>query len=231
MSKQVLGADNVMAITGNSFTIPAKEIDFCKKKAMELGVKHIIVKTKEYIEESYIKNDHLRCYFCKISLFKTIRSYIPNEYKMVVGTNAEDAVNSKDRPGMLAEKEFGVLAPLKEALFYKADIRMASKLFKLDTWDKPQMACLASRIPSGNIITEEKIKMVDYAEGLLRKNGFTDVRVRHYGRLAKIEVPFENINSLINCVLLPEIIKGIKEMGFKSVALDLEGMNHSGFNL
>ena len=231
MAKKVLGEDNIMAITGNSFTMPLREIEFCKKKAMEWGIKHLVVKTQEYLDESYVKNGYQRCYFCKISLFKTIRSYVPNEYGIVVGTNADDAAHSQDRPGMMAEREFDVAAPLKEILFFKNDIRAASKYFKLDTWDKPQMACLASRIPFGSVVTEEKIRMVSMAEDVLREKGFIDVRVRHYGKLAKIEVPAKSVSDILNCGFLSELIKKIKEIGFKSVALDLEGMNHSGLNL
>ncbi|RZD18075.1 MAG: ATP-dependent sacrificial sulfur transferase LarE [Candidatus Acididesulfobacter diazotrophicus] len=231
IAEKTLGAENVMAITGNSFTIPGREIEFCKKKTAEFGIKHIIVKTKEYLDESYLKNDYLRCYFCKIALFKTIRPYISDGYKLSVGTNAEDEANFKDRPGMKAEKEFNVLSPLKEAGFFKNDIRNASKFFGLDTWDKPQMACLASRIPFGNIVTEEKIKMVERAEDLLKQNGFGEVRVRHYGKLAKIEVPAEQINNLMQYKSLSDIILKIKEIGFKTVAVDIEGMNHSGLNL
>ena len=228
---KTLGTENVLAITGNSFTIPGREVEFCKKKAFELGVKHIIVKTKEYLDESYLKNDYLRCYFCKIALFKTIRPYIPEDYKLSVGTNAEDEANFKDRPGMKAEKEFNVISPLKEAGFFKNDIRNASKFFELDTWDKPQMACLASRIPFGSIVTEEKIKMVERAEDVLTQNGFNEVRVRYYGKLAKIEVPAAQINNLMQYESLSDIISKIKGIGFKTVAVDIEGINHSGLNL
>lgn len=223
MSKKVLGNKNVIAITGNSFAIPKKELSFCKERARELEIKHIVVRTSEFIEESYIKNDRMRCYFCKISLFKTIIPYIPKAYGVAVGTNAEDASRINDRLDILAEKEFDILSPLKEASFYKPDIRQASKFFGIDIWDKPQMTCLATRIPFGNIITQDKIKMIAGAEEILAENGFKEAKVRHYGKLAKIEVAKEQVALLVNSYSIGKIIKEIKGVGFRYVAIDMEG--------
>ena len=223
MSKKVLGNKNVIAVTGNSFAIPEKELSFCKERAKELEIKHIVVRTSEFLEESYIKNDRMRCYFCKISLFKTITAYIPKTYGAAVGTNADDALRVNDRPDMLAEKEFDILSPLKEAYFCKSDIRQASKFFGIDIWDKPQTTCLATRIPFGNIITHDKIKMIAASEEILAENGFKEAKVRHYGKLAKIELPKEHAALLVNSGSIGSLIKDIKDTGFKYVAIDLEG--------
>jgi len=182
------------------------------------------VRTSEFLEESYIKNDRTRCYFCKISLFKTIRSYIPRAYEIAVGTNAEDVLESNHhRIDILAEKEFDVLSPLASSSFNKADIREASKFFDIDIWDKPQMACLATRIPLGSIITQDKIKMIASAEDILDSNGFKGAKVYHYGKLAKIDIPKESVVSLVSLDSIDNLVKDIKSVGFKYVAIDLDG--------
>lgn len=230
MSKNVLGNENVIAITGNSFVIPEKELTFCKERAEEFKVKHIAVRTSEFLEESYIKNDRTRCYFCKISLFKTIKSYIPKAYSIAVGTNADDVLEiNSHRIDILAEKEFDILSPLVSASFSKKDIRESSKFFGIDIWDKPQMTCLATRIPFGNIITQDKIKMIAGAEYILESNGFKGAKVYHYGKLAKIDVPKEYVVSLVNLDSIDSLVKDIKGVGFKYVAIDLEGCRTESF--
>ncbi len=228
MSKKVLGNKNVIAITGNSFAIPERELNFCKERAKELEIQHIVVRTSEFLEESYIRNDRMRCYFCKISLFKMIMSYIPKTYGVAVGTNADDALMVNDRPDILAEKEFEILSPLRETSFYKSDIRQASKFFGIDIWDKPQTTCLATRIPFGNIITQDKIKMIAGAEDILAENGFKGAKVRHYGELAKIEVHREHVALLFNLGSIDKLVKEIKSIGFRYVAIDLEGYRTEG---
>lgn len=233
MSKKVIGGTNVIAITGNSFAVHERELNFCKEKAKELEIKHIVVRTPEFLEESYIKNDRMRCYFCKIFMFKTMISYIPNTYKAAVGTNAEDALKENDRLDILAEKEFNILSPLKDAGFYKSDIRLASKNFGIDIWDKPQMACLSTRIPSGSTITQDKIKMIAAAEDILASKGLREAKVRHYGSLAKIEIPKEHMPLLAKIYFSDNstyysLLKELKDVGFKHIAIDLEGYRTSG---
>ncbi|MCL4542359.1 MAG: ATP-dependent sacrificial sulfur transferase LarE [Deltaproteobacteria bacterium] len=223
MSKKVLGNKNVIAITGNSFAMPEKELSFCKERARELEIQHIVVRTSEFLEESYIKNDRMRCYFCKISLFKTIMPYIPKTYSIAVGTNADDVSTANDRPDIIAEREFGVLSPLQEASFCKSDIRRVSEFFGIDIWDKPQTTCLAVRIPFGSTITQDKIKMIAGAEEILAKNGFKEAKVRHYGKLAKIDVPKEHVASLFELGSIGNLVKEIKGIGFRYVAIDPQG--------
>ncbi|MEG0707933.1 MAG: ATP-dependent sacrificial sulfur transferase LarE [Cellulosilyticaceae bacterium] len=225
--KKVLG-DKVIAITVSSSMCPQREqreaFDFAKR----IGVKHIVIPANEYEVPEFAENGKERCYFCKKGIFTKIKE-IALEHGMEYvadGSNLDD--EGDYRPGMRAIKELGVVSPLKIAGMTKQDIRELSKVNDLVTWDKPAMACLASRVPYGNEITVDKLDKIERAEEYLMTNGFRHLRVRYYDDLAKIEVPKEEILRVIEQA--DEIVDVFKEIGFISVAVDLKGYRMGSMN-
>ena len=188
---------NILAITIVSSMNPKREIkesvEFCK----EIGVKHILIDADEYSIPEFVANDKERCYFCKKEIFTKIKEKAKNEGFDIVadGSNIDD--NSDYRPGMKALKELGIVSPLKEANLSKNEIRKICKEINLSVWNKPSMACLASRIPYGTAISRDKLEKVELAEEILLNKGFKQFRVRYYDNLAKIEVLKKDINKII----------------------------------
>ena len=222
--------DNLIAVTADSASFPKTELESAKKIATLLNVKHIVIKTNEMHDKKFVINDNNRCYHCKNELFKLI-SELANKinYKNILdGSNYED-INDY-RPGMTAAKEWNVLSPLKETGFKKNDVRILSKEFGLPTWNKPSFACLASRIPYGTKITEELLEKIDRAESVIRSEGFNQVRVRHHGSIARIELAIENFNKILNHNVKNNIINQLKELGYLYVTLDLEGYKTGSIN-
>lgn len=219
-AKKILGKENVVAFTGNSFSVYKKNLEFCGTWTKKLNVKHISAKTNEFMEESYIVNDRMRCYFCKILLFKTMSSYIPKSYIILTGSDAENILDG-DRPELFAEKEFNVHSPLRELYFSKEDLSRAAGLYDINIDGKLHAVCMSERIPAGSIITRDKIRMVEDAEDFLEKMGVKDCRVYHYGELAKIDADEYFAGSFANPVFRNEIMKGMKNIGFKHAAVDL----------
>jgi uncharacterized protein len=222
--------DNLIAVTADSASFPKTELESAKKIATLLNVKHIVIKTNEMQDKKFVINDNNRCYHCKNELFKLI-SELANKinYKNILdGSNYED-INDY-RPGMTAAKEWNVLSPLKETGFKKNDVRILSKEFGLPTWNKPSFACLASRIPYGTKITEELLEKIDRAESVIRSEGFNQVRVRHHGSIARIELAIENFNKILNHNVKNNIINQLKELGYLYVTLDLEGYKTGSIN-
>lgn len=219
---------NVLAITIVSSMNPKREIkesiEFCK----EIGVKHILIDADEYSIPEFVANDKERCYFCKKAIFTKIKEKAKNEGFDIVadGSNIDD--DSDYRPGMKALKELGIISPLKEANLSKNEIRKICKEINLNVWNKPSMACLASRIPYGTVISRYKLEKVELAEEILLNKGFKQFRVRYYDNLAKIEVLKEDINKII--AISDEIIEGFKKIGFNYIALDLEGFRSGSMN-
>ena len=171
--------------------------------------------------EGFSKNPTNRCYYCKKELFTKIQN-IAKENKMkhvVDGSNMDDTGDY--RPGMVAAKELGVISPLKLSNMTKEDIRGFSKQYGLKTWNKPSFACLSSRVPYGSYITIEKLKMIENAEQFLLDLGFRQVRVRHHGEIARIEVSPEEREAFFNLNTMDKVSEKLKEIGFKYVTLDL----------
>lgn len=219
---------NILAITIVSSMNPKREIkesvEFCK----EIGVKHILIDADEYSIPEFVANDKERCYFCKKALFTKIKEKAKNEGFDIVadGSNIDD--DSDYRPGMKALKELGIVSPLKEANLSKNEIRKICKEINLSVWNKPSMACLASRIPYGTAISRDKLEKVELAEEILLNKGFKQFRVRYYDNLAKIEVLKKDINKII--AISDEIIGSFKKIGFNYIALDLEGFRSGSMN-
>lgn len=227
---QVLG-DNVIAVTAISPSYPERErksaIAFTKK----MGVRHEIIESDELSIPEYSQNSPLRCYYCKKELLSKLKELAERLHvdHIAHGANMDDI---KDfRPGMKAAQEQGILAPLMEANLYKKDIMKLSKEMGLDIWDKPSSACLASRIPYGEPITTEKLKRVEKAEDFLIKNGFRQCRVRHHGRIARIELEEEHIPLLAKDKKLKDkIVDYLRGLGFRYIALDLIGYQTGSMN-
>ncbi len=228
-AKKVLG-DKVIAVTARSCSFPARElneaVDFCKHE----GIKHIIIESEELAIEGFRHNPKNRCYLCKHELFTKIKEVAKDRgmKNVVEGSNMDD--NGDYRPGLTAIEELGIKSPLREAMLTKEDIRTLSKEMDLTTWNKPSFACLASRFVYGEEISEEKLAMVDKAEQLLLDLGFTQVRVRIHGSIARIEIMPEEFDRLIGEDIRTKVFDSFKEIGFSYVTMDLKGYRTGSMN-
>jgi len=222
--------EKVIAVTATSPTYPEDEIKQAEKIAKMLGVKHILVESRELENPNFRENPPQRCYWCKKELFSLLLDIArKNKINYIIdGSNADDTGDF--RPGKIAAKELGVRSPLEEARFTKNEIRLLSKIMHLPTWNKPSFACLSSRFPYGTRITEEELEKVAKAESFLRKEGFIQVRVRHHDRTAKIEVFPDEIKKIIDDKLREKIVKKFKELGYIYVTVDLEGYRQGSMN-
>lgn len=229
VAHEVLG-DNVIAVTARSSTYPEREFNESVKYAEEIGVKQIVIVSEELEIEGFSKNPTNRCYYCKKELFSKINEIkLENNLDYVVdGSNFDDT--NDYRPGMQAARELGIRSPLKEAELTKNDIRELSKRMGLKTWDKPSFACLSSRFPYGNEITIGKLSMVEKAEQYLLDKGFRQVRVRHHGEIARIEVAKEERHKFFSEALMDEIAEEFNKIGFTYVAMELKGYRTGSMN-
>lgn len=229
VAKEVLG-DKLIAVTATSSTYPERELNEAIKYAKDFGVKHIIISSEELDIEGFASNPKNRCYYCKKELFTKVKEVaLENGVEYVFdGSNLDD--NGDYRPGMLAAKELLVISPLKEAGLTKKDIRDLSKEYGLATWNKPAFACLSSRFPYGNKITLPKLKMIDKAEQFLLDMGIKQVRVRHHGEIARIEVAPEEREKFFNLEFMDKISSKFKEIGFIYTTLDIAGYRTGSMN-
>ncbi|WZL73993.1 ATP-dependent sacrificial sulfur transferase LarE [Clostridiaceae bacterium 35-E11] len=226
---EILG-DQVIAVTATSSTYPQRELKEAERYAKEIGVKHIVIESEELEIEGFSQNPIDRCYYCKNELFSKIKE-VANQHgiKYVVdGSNFDDIGDF--RPGMRAAKELNVVSPLKEAELTKDDIRTLSRQKNIPTWNKPSFACLSSRFPYGNEITQEKLKMVELAEQYLLDKGFRQVRVRHHGEIARIEISQEEREKFFSVQMMDQIGQTFKDIGFAYVTLDLLGYRTGSMN-
>ena len=222
--------DRVTAVTASSATYPLKEQKKSIEFAIKYNIKHIITHSDEVSLPEFSSNTPDRCYHCKKLLSIELKK-IAEELKIqhiALAVNADDL--SDYRPGIRAAGEMGLINPLVDAQLSKEDIRILSKEMGLPTWNKPAMACLASRVPYGERITEEKLKMIEAAEDFLIVNGFLQCRVRHHGSVARIEVNCSDITRITEEKLRKKIIEKFKQIGFLHIALDLEGYTTGSLN-
>ncbi len=226
---RALGADNVLAYTAVSATYLPEELDVARGLAAELGVRHVVVETHEFDEPSFTGNPRERCYFCKRELVAGMRRVAAEHgcAALVDGANLDDL--GDHRPGMRASAEGGVAHPLLEAGIGKAEVRRLARALGLSTWDAPQQACLASRIPYGEPITVEKLTAVAEAERVLRELGFRQCRVRHHGAVARVEVEADDIARAAGPAR-EEIARRLRALGFTWVTLDLDGFRSGSMN-
>lgn len=230
----ILGTDKVIAVTAVSSLFPKREQREAEEFCMKYGIKQIKVDHNEFEIKGFEHNPPDRCYLCKRHLFQQIISAAEdNNIKHVAdGSNMDD--NGDYRPGMAAARELNIKSPLQYAGLYKEDIRELSRELGLSTWNKPPLACLASRFAYGETISGEKLAMVDKAEQLLSDMGFRQLRVRIHGQekglTARIEIMPEEFPRLMEEDNRKRINKCFREMGFSYVALDLEGYRMGNMN-
>jgi uncharacterized protein len=226
----VLG-ENVLAVTALSETTPHQEKIDATEFARSIGVRHLQTRSRELKIPEFIKNSPDKCYICKKSRFGELVQLAAEQHIpwVVDGQNMDD--DADYRPGSIAARELGVRSPLREAGLRKKEIRQLSLWLGLPTWNKPAYACLASRIPYGQPITAEKLEQVDEGETIIRQLGLSwQVRLRHEGDTARIEVETEAIGHFMEKDVRHQIVSRLRALGFKYVALDLEGYSTGSLN-
>ncbi len=228
-ARDALG-DRALLVTADSETYPSAELEEARRLAGLLGMRHLVVETRELDNPDYAKNPPNRCFFCKEELFTKVRPVALREgaAHIIYGANMDDL--GDHRPGMQAARQMGVRAPLIEAGLTKREIRDLSKDLGLPTWDKPSFACLSSRFQYGESITAEKLQQIDAAEALIRGLGFRQFRVRHHDSLARLELPLSEISRLWENGLHEVIAKGLRELGYVYVTVDLQGFRSGSGN-
>ncbi len=223
--------DSVIAITAKSETTPRQELADAVAFAQEFGIRHIVAETHELMIPDFVKNPANRCYICKKHRYETLKA-IAGQHGFMTLADGENAEDAKDyRPGSLAARELGVRSPLREAGLIKSDIRSLSRQYGLAFWNKPALACLASRIPHQSPITPEKLRQIDDAETFIRGlGGFELVRVRHFGDTAHIEMDPDDISRMTDTAIRNQLISFFKQIGFTHIFLDLEGYRMGNLN-
>jgi uncharacterized protein len=229
LAHETLG-DKVLAVTESSSTYPSMERQEAIWFAEQQGIAHVVFQSDETSIPEFVSNAPDRCYHCKKALSQELVKIARERgiEHVAYATNVDDLADY--RPGLKAADEMGIIAPLVVAELNKEEIRFLSREMGLATWDKPAMACLASRIPYGEAITDKKLKMVEEAEACLAKIGFKQYRVRHHGSVARIEVESAEIHKINEPVLRKNIAEKLKEIGFLHVAVDLEGYTTGSMN-
>src|SRR5437870_9821544 len=219
LARRALG-DRVVAVTALSESLAPGEMEIAQKTATQIGIRHIIVRTDEVQNANYKANPSNRCYYCKDTLYRELRRQADmSSFEAVLdGTQLDDLGDT--RPGLLAAREAGVRSPLAEAGFSKKEVRETAHLFGLEVWDKPAMPCLSSRIPHGEEITVEKLSQVGQAESIVRRlSGARDIRVRHHGAVAAIEVSPEELGLFHQDGLMHQVENKLRLIGFTSITL------------
>ena len=222
-----LGAGRVVAATAVSPSLPGYERDECAALADEWGLQWVEVATDELEVAAYRRNDADRCYHCKDALMDALSPLASDRAATIVlGVNLDDL--GDHRPGQRAASERGAVFPLVDSGFTKADVRSASQRLGLRTWDKPAAACLASRVPYGTPVTLSVLREVEQAESALGALGFRELRVRHYGDLARIEVPLDRLDDVV--ARRTEVVDAVRGAGYRYATLDLEGLRSGNLN-
>ena len=222
--------NHALAVTGDSASYPTFQRELADRLTKQFGINHEIVFTQEFEDTNYISNPPNRCYYCKNELYTKLAELARTRGFATIcdGSNADDVGDY--RPGRQAAREIGVRSPLEECGLTKAEIRELSRRAGLPTWNEPASACLSSRVPYGQVVTIEKLSMVDKAEIALKELGFRQVRVRHHGEVARIEVAEEELPRALDSAMAGRMSAALKALGFKYVALDLEGYRTGSLN-
>lgn len=227
VAHRVLGTDGCHAVTAVSPSLAGAEEDDCRSLAAEWSLRWTPIETAEMERAAYRANDVDRCYHCKAELMDVVAPVAERERATVVlGVNVDDL--DDHRPGQRAALERGAVFPLVLAGFDKADVREASRRLGLRTWDKPAAACLASRVPYGTPVSVEILGRVERTEAALHRLGFRQVRVRHYGEIARIEVDESELSRAVSARAM--IVEAVKGAGYRYVTLDLEGFRSGNLN-
>jgi len=229
VASEALGR-NVLAVIAASETYPEREVKAARALARRLGVNCLVIKTRELENPSFAENSPLRCYYCKQELFSKLKEIAAQRSIPYVldGSNYDDRADY--RPGAKAGVELGIRSPLREARLTKAEIRHLSKEYSLPTWDKPSLACLASRFPYYTPVERKTLVQVGRAEDILRTMGFSQVRVRHHGAVARIEVGPAEFEKIMSRDARAKIVRHLKKLGYAYVTLDIEGYRTGSLN-
>lgn len=224
----VLPKSKILAVTASSATFPREELALARNTARGLGIKHMVVKTEELKNKRFISNPVNRCYFCKKELFSRLKE-VAEKNKLDFIIDASNVSDRKDfRPGNKAKYELGIRSPLQEANLTKREIRILSRRLGLKTWNKPALACLASRFPYGTKISKAVLNRIDNAEAFLRQLGFRQVRLRHHNGSCRIEVFKNDIPEVVAKRGL--ITQRLKRLGYNYISVDLEGYRTGSLN-
>ena len=228
VAADTLSPERMVAATAVSSSLSPADLADCQSLATEWGLPWLPVETHELDNPEYVANGGDRCYHCKAELLDTLAPVAAGlGATVVLGVNLDDL--GDHRPGQAAAAERGARFPLVESGFTKADVREASRQLGLRTWDKPAAACLASRIPYGTPVTVGRLDAVAAAEDALRRLGFGQLRVRHYGDLARIELPTEDLAAAAGA-RRGEVIAAVRSAGYRYVTLDLDGFRSGNLN-
>lgn len=230
---RALGPQRVLALLAVSDSLAGRELRTARATAEAIGVPLVEFPTREGEVDGYAANGADRCYFCKNELFTVIDEQLAKRHRLAAvayGENADDRLRP-DRPGARAATGHGVLRPLADCAVTKAQVRALARAWGLPVADKPAAPCLASRIPHGQAVTGEKLRQIDAAEDAVLAEGFTDVRVRHHGEVARIEVPADELGRLADAGLRTRLLDGVRAAGFRFVTLDLAGIQSGEFTL
>lgn len=227
VAHDTLGVEGALAATAVSPSLPGSERAACADLAAGWGLRWQEVVTDELDNPEYARNDGDRCYWCKDALLAALGPVAEaSGATVVLGVNLDDL--DDHRPGQRAATERGALFPLVDAGFSKADVRSWSQSLGLSTWDKPAAACLASRLPYGTPVTLGRLSAVERAEAGLRSLGFAELRVRHHGEVARIEVPDLDLDAVL--AKRTDVLAAVRAAGYRWVTLDLDGLRSGGFN-
>jgi uncharacterized protein len=227
---QALG-NKAIAVTAESPSYSDKDRQDAIKFAKQIGVQHVFVKTSEIENEAYAVNDSSRCYFCKEELFLRLGEFRKEhpEYEFAIYGPVTDDLGDF-RPGMEAAMLAGARAPLVEADLSKAEVRVLSLHFGLESWDKPAAPCLSSRVAYGEYITAEKLSQIEQAEAFVRSEGFTEFRVRHHDDVARLELRTEDFERFFADGRRDRIVENLKAVGYTYVTLDAQGFRSGSMN-
>ena len=222
--------EKVLAVLAESPTLPAHDRADALAMIERLGARSMVIAGSEMHNPDFVRNDRKRCYWCKHGLFLSLKEIAVREglQQVIEGSNSDDT--SDYRPGIAAARELGIRSPLMEAGLSKDDIRLLSRDLGLPSWDKPASACLSSRIPYGTAIEETVLQRIDAAEDFLRGLGFAQVRVRHHGDVARIEVSDDDMPRLLEKPLRKKIAARFREMGYEYTTIDAEGYRTGSMN-
>jgi uncharacterized protein len=222
--------DHIFAVIASSESYPKKETQGAIALAKELNIPHMVIQTRELDNPNFSNNPPDRCYHCKSELFSRLKEIAAEKGLAFVldGSNFDDLGDY--RPGLQACEELGIRSPLKEVGLGKEEIRILSRQMNLPTWNKPSLACLASRFPYNSEINKSNLEQVAKAEEYLWSMGFSQVRVRHHGEVARVEVDPEGVQRLLEPTFRAKIVENLKKLGYSYVTLDLAGYRTGSMN-
>ena len=228
MARDVLGRDRALAVTADSPSLAREDLAEAGRLALALDLEHLVIATREVERPAYLANTEARCYVCKHELFEEldVLAAARNIPAILYGAIGDDQLS--ERPGQRAAAQHRVRAPLQEAGLQKWEVRELARQLELPNWDRPQNACLSSRIPHGQAVTPDKLRQVESAESFLRAQGFRHVRVRHLNAHAQIEVGQEEVRRFSDPALCREVAARFEALGFGTVGIDRAGYRAGG---